>query len=284
MSSTILGIPITTVVFGIAFVAVIFVLFLFISNGPTQLMDLGFGILGQGVASAGLAFNTLLSASAPLLSQGLEVAGTLVEQAGFVADTVIQEAGLIINQTLSTVGEFIAVEGALIASSVITLSASVVTLVLNITTAITVTGAEIANVFLGAAQATTQFFLSLGVAGAQTASMLIETLVNSAAQIFTTAFTSVAGVVGQLFTIVLVLFNGTLVIASEFTNVGIYLGVATVDAFITLFNALVSIFTDPKKFIGILKELVEKIGQEIVKGFNQLVRAVPDAFKQVFSA
>lgn len=282
MSSMIAGVPIATVIFGVAFAAVVFIFYLFIISGPSQLLTTSFGILDQGVATAGLAFNTLLSASTPMLVQGLEVGGALIEQAGFVADSIIAESGVILNQALSTVGEFVAVEGAMIAGAVITLGASVVSTTLNITTMITLTGAELANVFLSAAQATSQFFLSMGVAGAQTAAMMIDLLTNATAQIFSTAFTSLAGVLGQLASIGLILFSGYLTVVTEYASIYVALGVAGVSIFVNLFKAFVSIFTDPTKFLNIIGDIAKKIGEEITNGFNKLVQAVPNAFKQVF--
>lgn len=277
------SLPIVSVVFGVAFAAIIFIFYLFIISGPSQLLTTAFGILDQGIASAGLAFNTLLSASTPMLTQGLEVGGALIEQAAFVADAVIAEVGTLVEQVIGTVGEFVAVEGALIASAVVTIGASVVSTTLNLTTMITVTGAELANAFLVAAQATSQFFLSMSVAGAQTAAMMIDMLVNATAQLFSTAFTSVAGVLGQLASIGLILFSGYLTVVSEYASIYISLGVAGVSIFTNLFKAFVSIFTDPTKFLQIIGNIVNKIGEEITKGFNTLVQAVPNAFKQVFS-
>lgn len=282
MSSLVAGVPIATVIFGVAFAAIIFIFYLFIISGPSQLLTTAFGILDQGVATAGLAFNTLLSASTPMLVQGLEVGGALIEQAGFVADSIIAESGVILNQALATVGEFVVVEGAMIASTVITLGASVVSTSLNITTLIILTGAELANVFLAAAQATTQFYLSMNVAGAQTAAMMIDMLTNASSQIFSTAFLSLTGVLGQLASIGLILFSGYLTVAAEYSSVTVALGVASVSIFTNLFKAFVSIFTDPTKFLSVIGDITKKIGEEITTGFNKLVQAVPNAFKQVF--
>lgn len=282
-SATVAGVPLATIVFGAALIGVLFVFYLFIMSGPGQLLSTAFGVLDQGVASAGLAFNTLLSSSAPIIAQGLAVGGTLIEQAGFVADTIITEAGMVINQALSSVGEFIAVEGALLASSVITLGASVVSITLNITTCIAVMSAELANVFLAAAQATAQFFLSMGVAAAQTATMLIELLTNAAAQMFTSAFTSITGVLGQLASIGLIIFSGATTVAAEYASVAICLGVAGVSVFTNLFKSFVDLFTNPQKFIKIITGIATTIGREITSGFMKLVDAIPNAFKQVFN-
>jgi hypothetical protein len=116
-------------------------------------------------------------------------------------------------------------------------------------------------------------------------SQAIQVTFLSIAQIFTTMFTSLAGAVGQLLSIPMIMIFGYVSIASAFITIVPGVIGSVINVFITLFGRIVTFFigTGPGTFLGAVSSIPIKIGTAISEGFTDLMNALPDALVSAFT-
>lgn len=277
------GVKISTVIFGIAAAGLFLLFTLFLLTGPNQLLTATFAVVDQGLATATLSINSLVSAGGTVIEQGMGVVGDLVSQAGFLVDQAVAGAASIVNQGM----EVAAIASTTIATTVATLvttSTTVITsAVVGMTAGLTAAATAIPAIYLNAQSAIIQFYTGLVSIAVTAAEQIVSSLAIAISQIFTTAFTSVAAVFGQLISIPLILINGAISVTNTIASVPVALFVAGMTIFVKLFSFMVSIFTDPAKFLNIIKSIATTIGTKIIEGFTTLVEELPKALKSVFA-
>lgn len=277
------GVKISTAIFGIAAVGMLILFAMFLFTGPNQLLSASFSVIDQGLATATLSINSLVSAGGSIVEQGMGVVGDLVSQAGFLVDQAVTGAATIVNQGLE-VATIVSATIASTISTVVTTSVTVITsAVVGLTAGLTAAATAIPAIYLNAQAAIVQFYTGLASIAIYATEQAISTFAMAISQIFTTAFTSAAAVFGQLLSIPLILINGAISVTNTLASIPVALFVAGMSVFVRLFGFFVGIFTDPAKFISVIARIASTIGTKIIEGFGQLVSELPKALKSVFA-
>lgn len=278
----VLGLEIYTVIAGATLIALLAVFIVPLLAGPSAILDSAFGLLGQTVSTASIVVNGLVAGSGVVATQGMALVSTAIAQAGNIFDNSIVAA------TAAT-------------NTVLDVAATGIQSAVHLTTAVAAAGLQVATQLASAAVtvvsqfavATTQMFLSVAqfqiYVGATITQMGIIALSNYAqaafqaiTQIWTTLFTSLSALAGQLLSIPMIMVFGYTSIASALVGVVPEISAALVAVFIKLFTLTTEVFTDPTKFLARIADIPTTIGAKILEGFGNLLNGLGDELKEVF--
>lgn len=251
--------------------------------GPSSILDGAFGVLSQSVATAQVAMGSLVASAGGIVAQGMSVATNAIAEFGMIA-TQIATSTLGIVSSIFDVAASMVMAGAAIVTSVFSLGAQIVSQGAVAAAQLAIQFGSAYFVIKGTIEETRIYVYQVAAQNAIIAiSQFIQMTFLSIANLFTTLFTSLAGAVGQLLSIPMIMLFGYVSIASAFVTIVPGVIGSLISVFTTLFSKIVTFFTGTGDgtFLGAVKDIPEKLKTAIEGGFEKVVLGLP---KALFSA
>jgi len=241
---------------------------------------IGFGLLGQGLATAEQTLSTLIAGGSQVIDSGIQLLGAIQEQGAIILSNAVTSAGTLF-ETFTSIMTTALISIIQIGTTAIVASGQIfVSLAETLASSITLMAAGITQIFFtlqaGILQFTALVFDAVVGTGLLVTSAITGIVANYVASI-SSIFVAILGVVGAVglfpqLTLIRVSLETAPLLPSIF--------LALITAIINVFNTIYKFFTSTVP--NFLTKYGTIVGEKIVEGFEIVGQGISDFLESIF--
>jgi len=243
-------------------------------------LNSGFGLLGQGLATAEQTLSTLIAGGSQVIDSGIQLLGAIQEQGAIILSNAVTSAGTLF-ETFTSIMTTALISIIQIGTTAIVASGQIfVSLAETLASSITLMAAGITQIFFtlqaGILQFTALVFDAVVGTGLLVTSAITGIVANYVASI-SSIFVAILGVVGAVglfpqLTLIRVSLETAPLLPSIF--------LALITAIINVFNTIYKFFTSTVP--NFLTKYGTIVGEKIVEGFEIVGQGISDFLESIF--